>query len=68
MYAHYGRPEDLQDLRARGVEPAGCLLLVRVGATSFAQKVRLPGPEGRPEGGKHLRRVVRGRKERASGL
>ncbi|KAM6156736.1 transferrin receptor protein 2 [Erethizon dorsatum] len=39
VYAHYGRPEDLQDLRARGVEPAGCLLLMRVGATSFAQKV-----------------------------
>uniref|UniRef100_A0A2K6GD15 Transferrin receptor 2 n=1 Tax=Propithecus coquereli TaxID=379532 RepID=A0A2K6GD15_PROCO len=38
VYAHYGRPEDLQDLRARGVEPAGCLLLVRVGVTSFAQK------------------------------
>ncbi|XP_005413764.1 PREDICTED: transferrin receptor protein 2 isoform X2 [Chinchilla lanigera] len=41
VYAHYGRPEDLQDLRARGVEPAGCLLLVRVGETSFAQKVHL---------------------------
>ncbi|XP_062036356.1 LOW QUALITY PROTEIN: transferrin receptor protein 2 [Lepus europaeus] len=39
VYAHYGRPEDLQDLRARGVEPAGRLLLVRVGVTSFAQKV-----------------------------
>uniref|UniRef100_A0A8D2JT44 Transferrin receptor protein 2 n=1 Tax=Sciurus vulgaris TaxID=55149 RepID=A0A8D2JT44_SCIVU len=39
VYAHYGRPEDLQGLRARGVEPAGCLLLVRVGVTSFAQKV-----------------------------
>nr|XP_003470195.3 transferrin receptor protein 2 [Cavia porcellus] len=39
VYAHYGRPEDLQDLKARGVEPAGCLLLVRVGVTSFAQKV-----------------------------
>ncbi|KAM9211056.1 transferrin receptor protein 2 isoform 2-T2 [Dugong dugon] len=39
VYAHYGRPEDLQDLRARGVEPAGRLLLVRVGMISFAQKV-----------------------------
>ncbi|XP_010607808.1 transferrin receptor protein 2 isoform X2 [Fukomys damarensis] len=39
VYAHYGRPEDLQELRARGVELAGCLLLVRVGMTSFAQKV-----------------------------
>ncbi|XP_037670682.1 transferrin receptor protein 2 isoform X2 [Choloepus didactylus] len=39
VYAHYGRPEDLQDLRARGVEPAGRLLLVRVGMVSFAQKV-----------------------------
>uniref|UniRef100_A0A5G2QD61 Transferrin receptor 2 n=1 Tax=Sus scrofa TaxID=9823 RepID=A0A5G2QD61_PIG len=39
VYAHYGRPEDLQDLRARGVEPAGRLLLVRLGLISFAQKV-----------------------------
>ncbi|XP_030789080.1 transferrin receptor protein 2 isoform X1 [Rhinopithecus roxellana] len=38
VYAHYGRPEDLQDLRARGVDPAGRLLLVRVGVISFAQK------------------------------
>nr|XP_060505315.1 transferrin receptor protein 2 isoform X4 [Panthera onca] len=38
VYAHYGRPEDLQDLRARGVEPAGRLLLVRLGEISFAQK------------------------------
>ncbi|XP_027630462.1 transferrin receptor protein 2 isoform X2 [Tupaia chinensis] len=41
VYAHYGRPEDLQNLRARGVEPAGRLLLVRVGVTNFAQKVHL---------------------------
>ncbi|XP_055148597.1 transferrin receptor protein 2 isoform X1 [Symphalangus syndactylus] len=39
VYAHYGRPEDLQDLRARGVDPVGRLLLVRVGVISFAQKV-----------------------------
>uniref|UniRef100_A0A8C7A0C3 Transferrin receptor protein 2 n=1 Tax=Neovison vison TaxID=452646 RepID=A0A8C7A0C3_NEOVI len=39
VYAHYGRPEDLQDLRARGVETAGRLLLVRLGEISFAQKV-----------------------------
>ncbi|XP_008578935.1 PREDICTED: transferrin receptor protein 2 [Galeopterus variegatus] len=39
VYANYGRPQDLQELRARGVEPAGRLLLVRVGVTSFAQKV-----------------------------
>uniref|UniRef100_G3U7U3 Transferrin receptor protein 2 n=1 Tax=Loxodonta africana TaxID=9785 RepID=G3U7U3_LOXAF len=39
VYAHYGRLEDLQDLQARGVEPAGRLLLVRVGMISFAQKV-----------------------------
>lgn len=43
MYAHYGRPEDLQHLRTRGVEPAGRLLLVRLGVISFAQKVRVPG-------------------------
>lgn len=42
MYAHYGRPEDLQDLRARGVETAGRLLLVRLGEISFAQKVSVP--------------------------
>lgn len=41
MYAHYGRPEDLQDLKAKGVELAGSLLLVRVGITSFAQKVAI---------------------------
>lgn len=40
VYAHYGRPEDLQGLKSKGVEPAGSLLLVRVGMTSFAQKVR----------------------------
>lgn len=40
MYAHYGRPEDLQHLRARGVEPTGRLLLVRLGLIGFAQKVR----------------------------
>ncbi|XP_055462627.1 transferrin receptor protein 2 [Psammomys obesus] len=39
LYAHYGRPEDLQGLKSKGVEPAGSLLLVRVGGTSFAQKV-----------------------------
>eukprot|EP00069_Balaena_mysticetus_P002834 bmy_16117T0 len=39
VYAHYGRPEDLQDLRARGVEPKGRLLLVRLGVINFAQKV-----------------------------
>lgn len=39
MYAHYGRPEDLQHLRARGVEPTGRLLLVRLGLIGFAQKV-----------------------------
>uniref|UniRef100_A0A1U8CCU9 Transferrin receptor protein 2 n=1 Tax=Mesocricetus auratus TaxID=10036 RepID=A0A1U8CCU9_MESAU len=41
VYAHYGRQEDLQDLRAQGVELAGSLLLVRVGITSFAQKVAI---------------------------
>ncbi|XP_006918672.1 transferrin receptor protein 2 [Pteropus alecto] len=39
VYAHYGRREDLQHLRARGVETAGRLLLVRLGVISFAQKV-----------------------------
>nr|KAF6491240.1 transferrin receptor 2 [Molossus molossus] len=39
VYAHYGRPEDLQHLRTRGVELAGRLLLVRLGMISFAQKV-----------------------------
>lgn len=43
VYAHYGRREDLQHLRARGVETAGRLLLVRLGVISFAQKVRVPG-------------------------
>ncbi|XP_007954082.1 transferrin receptor protein 2 [Orycteropus afer afer] len=39
VYAHYGRLEDLQNLRAQGVEPKGRLLLVRVGRINFAQKV-----------------------------
>ncbi|XP_054445771.1 transferrin receptor protein 2 isoform X4 [Pteronotus mesoamericanus] len=39
VYAHYGRSEDLHHLRAQGVEPAGRLLLVRLGVISFAQKV-----------------------------
>ncbi|XP_060029407.1 transferrin receptor protein 2 isoform X3 [Erinaceus europaeus] len=39
VYAHYGRPGDLQHLRSLGVEPAGRLLLMRLGAISFAQKV-----------------------------
>lgn len=43
LYAHYGRPEDLQHLRSGGVEPAGRLLLVRLGVISFAQKVRVLG-------------------------
>lgn len=47
VYAHYGRPEDLQDLKAKGVELAGSLLLVRAGITSFAQKVRLPNRTSR---------------------
>ncbi|CAO2630107.1 Transferrin receptor protein 2, partial [Lemmus lemmus] len=41
VYAHYGRQEDLQDLRAQGVDLAGSILLVRVGITSFAQKVAI---------------------------
>ncbi|MEJ1272688.1 transferrin receptor 2 [Cricetulus griseus] len=41
VYAHYGRQEDLQDLRAQGVQLARSLLLVRVGITSFAQKVAI---------------------------
>lgn len=46
MYAHYGRREDLQDLKAKDVELAGSLLLVRAGITSFAQKVRVPNRTG----------------------
>ncbi|XP_008767349.1 transferrin receptor protein 2 isoform X3 [Rattus norvegicus] len=41
VYAHYGRREDLQDLKAKDVELAGSLLLVRAGITSFAQKVAI---------------------------
>lgn len=55
VYAHYGRQEDLQDLRAKGVELAGSLLLVRVGITSFAQKVRVPNRTA-----SEVRRVVWG--------
>ncbi|XP_038624906.1 transferrin receptor protein 2 isoform X1 [Tachyglossus aculeatus] len=39
VYANYGRQEDLEALRRRGVNPAGHLVLVRVGENSFAEKV-----------------------------
>ncbi|XP_055984391.1 transferrin receptor protein 2 [Sorex fumeus] len=39
VFANFGRLEDLQRLRASSVEPAGRILLVRLGAISFAQKV-----------------------------
>ncbi|XP_057254704.1 transferrin receptor protein 2-like, partial [Pezoporus wallicus] len=39
VYGHYGRPQDLALLRARGVPPRGNLLLVRLGRGPPAAKV-----------------------------
>ncbi|TRZ05732.1 hypothetical protein HGM15179_021375, partial [Zosterops borbonicus] len=49
VYGHYGRPQDLSELRARGVSPKGHLMLLRLGRGSPAQQVR-PRPLGRDEG------------------
>lgn len=68
VYAHYGRPQDLQHLRARGVEPTGRLLLVRLGLISFAQKVRVPGwGSGEPQDLIASRRLSEGKKKEPSG-
>lgn len=67
VYAHYGRPEDLQHLRALGVEPTGRLLLVRLGLISFAQKVRVPGwGSGDPQDWIASRRLSEGKKKAQS--
>ncbi|XP_068855051.1 transferrin receptor protein 2 [Aphelocoma coerulescens] len=39
VYGHYGRPQDLAQLRARGVSARGHLMLLRLGRGSPAQKV-----------------------------
>ncbi|XP_014117737.1 PREDICTED: transferrin receptor protein 2 [Pseudopodoces humilis] len=39
VYGHYGRPQDLAELRARGVSARGHLMLLRLGRGSPAQKV-----------------------------
>ncbi|KAM3656028.1 transferrin receptor protein 2 [Ammospiza maritima maritima] len=39
VYGHYGRPQDLAELRARGVEPRGHLVLLRLGRGRPAQQV-----------------------------
>ncbi|XP_005062305.1 PREDICTED: transferrin receptor protein 2-like [Ficedula albicollis] len=38
LYGHYGRPQDLSELRARGVSARGHVMLLRLGRGSPAQK------------------------------
>ncbi|XP_077645578.1 transferrin receptor protein 2, partial [Lonchura striata] len=73
VFGHYGRPQDLARLRARGAAPAGNLLLVRMGRGTPAEKgpgrpprpPALGGPGGvppvpAPPGGRRLRLRVGG--------
>ncbi|NWV34970.1 TFR2 protein, partial [Grantiella picta] len=46
VYGHYGRPQDLAELRARGVSAQGHLMLLRLGRGSPAQKVAAAAGEG----------------------
>nr|XP_041568095.1 transferrin receptor protein 2-like [Taeniopygia guttata] len=48
VFGHYGRPQDLQQLRARGAAPRGNLVLLRLGRGGAAQKPpsRLAPPPG----------------------
>ena len=46
VYGHYGRPQDLELLRARGVTLGGQLLLLRMGKGTPAAKVRWGGSWG----------------------
>ncbi|XP_071656218.1 transferrin receptor protein 2, partial [Patagioenas fasciata] len=46
VYGHYGRPQDLELLRGRGVRVRGNILLLRGGRGSPAQKVALAAGEG----------------------
>uniref|UniRef100_A0A8C2SST5 Uncharacterized protein n=1 Tax=Coturnix japonica TaxID=93934 RepID=A0A8C2SST5_COTJA len=46
VYGHYGRPQDLELLRARGVTLGGHILLLRMGKGTPAAKVRRRGPGG----------------------
>ncbi|XP_067412234.1 transferrin receptor protein 2 [Emydura macquarii macquarii] len=39
VYANYGRQEDFDTLGQLGVNPQGCLVIVRVGQISYAEKV-----------------------------
>ncbi|NXY66663.1 TFR2 protein, partial [Callaeas wilsoni] len=46
VYGHYGRPQDLAELRARGVSARGHLMLLRLGRGSPAQKVAAAAEAG----------------------
>uniref|UniRef100_A0A668AR56 Transferrin receptor 1b n=1 Tax=Myripristis murdjan TaxID=586833 RepID=A0A668AR56_9TELE len=46
VYGNYGRPEDLDVLLKKNISLAGCVLLLRAGRTSFAQKVANAAEKG----------------------
>ncbi|NXQ60473.1 TFR2 protein, partial [Anthoscopus minutus] len=46
VYGHYGRPQDLAELRARGVSTQGQLMLLRLGRGSPAEKVAAAAAAG----------------------
>nr|XP_041568097.1 transferrin receptor protein 2-like [Taeniopygia guttata] len=46
VFGHYGRPQDLQQLRARGAAPRGNLVLLRLGRGGAAEKVAAAAAAG----------------------
>nr|XP_033813942.1 transferrin receptor protein 1 [Geotrypetes seraphini]XP_033813943.1 transferrin receptor protein 1 [Geotrypetes seraphini] len=39
VYAYYGRKEDFQELAQKNIDVSGCLVIVRAGKNTFAEKV-----------------------------
>ncbi|XP_072776621.1 transferrin receptor protein 2 [Taeniopygia guttata] len=46
VFGHYGRPQDLEQLRARGAAPRGNLVLLRLGRGGAAEKVAAAAAAG----------------------
>ncbi|NWY69999.1 TFR2 protein, partial [Erithacus rubecula] len=46
VYGHFGRPQDLSELRARGVSARGHVMLLRLGRGSPAQQVQAAAGAG----------------------
>ncbi|NWR95912.1 TFR2 protein, partial [Furnarius figulus] len=60
VYGHYGRPQDLAQLRARGVSARGQLMLLRLGRGTPNQQVRPPNIGGVGGGWETLKILGRG--------